>query len=193
MARAHRGEESWGQPGLSQKQLEFLNVALTSPCVALTGGPGTGKTFATHVIVRLMRAMGKTVVMCAPTGRAQHMAEMGNANRSMMNPLQSSTIHRLLEFKDFSSQVDSTTDSIDSNGAGDDVSAAGVDDSNVLSFKRLCEESANPLDCGVVVVDEASMLDAPLCAALLDAIPPKAQLIIVGDADQLLPLDQVQC
>ena len=180
-------KESWGQPGLSQKQLEFLNVALTSPCVALTGGPGTGKTFATHVIVRLMRAMGKTVVMCAPTGRAaQRMAEMGNANRSMMNPLQSSTIHRLLEFKDFSSQVDSTTDSIDSNSAGDDISAAAVDDSNVLSFKGVfARNRANPLDCDVVVVDEASMLDAPLCAALLDAIPPKAQLIIVGDADQL--------
>ena len=41
------------------------------------------------------------------------------------------------------------------------------------------------LDRVRVVVDEASMLDAPLCAALLDAIPPKAQLIIVGDADQL--------
>ncbi|CAL6286594.1 unnamed protein product [Bathycoccus prasinos] len=179
-------KESWGQPGLSQKQLDFLNVALMSPCVALTGGPGTGKTFATHVIVRLMRAMGKTVVMCAPTGRAaQRMAEISNANRSMTNPLQSSTIHRLLEFKDFSSQGDSQNDA-DSNGTGDDISSAAVDDSNALSFKGVfARNRANPLDCDVVVVDEASMLDAPLCAALLDAIPPKAQLIIVGDADQL--------
>ena len=179
-------KESWGQPGLSQKQLDFLNVASMSPCVALTGGPGTGKTFATHVIVRLMRAMGKTVVMCAPTGRAaQRMAEISNANRSMTNPLQSSTIHRLLEFKDFSSQGDSQNDA-DSNGTGDDISSAAVDDSNALSFKGVfARNRANPLDCDVVVVDEASMLDAPLCAALLDAIPPKAQLIIVGDADQL--------
>jgi exodeoxyribonuclease V alpha subunit len=177
-------KENWGPPGLSRKQFEFLNVALTSPCVALTGGPGTGKTFATHVIVRLMRAMGKTVVMCAPTGRAaQRMAEMGNANRTMSNPLQSSTIHRLLEFKDFSSQGDSDKDS---SGAGDDASNVAVDDSNALSFKGVfARNRANPLDCDVVVVDEASMLDAPLCAALLDAIPPKAQLIIVGDADQL--------
>ena len=72
----------------------------------------------------------------------------------------------MLEFKDFSSQVDSTTGSIDSNGAGDDVSAAGVDDSNVLSFCARFMNAVNPLDCDVVVVDEASMLDAPLCAAL---------------------------
>ena len=141
-----REKESWGQPGLSQKQLDFLNVALISPCVALTGGPGTGKTFATHVIVRLMRAMGKTVVMCAPTGRAaQRMAEISNANRSMTNPLQSSTIHRLLEFKDFSSQGDSQNDA-DSNGTGDDISSAAVDDSNALSFKGVfARNRANPL------------------------------------------------
>jgi len=189
-------KENWGpNDGLSAKQFEFLNVALAAPACALTGGPGTGKTFATHVIVRLMRAMGKTVVMCAPTGRAaQRMAEMGNANRSMTNPLQSSTIHRLLEFKDFSSREDSSnsSDKSSSNGNGNNNNNdenggdANVDDSNPLSFKGIfARNRANPLDCDVVVVDETSMLDAPLCAALLDAIPPKAQIIIVGDADQL--------
>ncbi|MCA9509562.1 MAG: AAA family ATPase, partial [Myxococcales bacterium] len=42
-----------------------------------------------------------------------------------------------------------------------------------------------PLECDLVVVDEASMLDVPLFAALLRALPPHAALLLVGDADQL--------
>ncbi len=43
----------------------------------------------------------------------------------------------------------------------------------------------NPLDTDAIVVDEASMIDVPLAAALLEAVPPAARLVIVGDADQL--------
>lgn len=43
----------------------------------------------------------------------------------------------------------------------------------------------NPLEADVVIVDEVSMLDATLCAALLAALPVKARLILVGDPDQL--------
>jgi exodeoxyribonuclease V alpha subunit len=42
-----------------------------------------------------------------------------------------------------------------------------------------------PLDCDLVVIDEASMLDVPLFYALLKAVPPRAALLLVGDADQL--------
>ncbi|MBR2464433.1 MAG: AAA family ATPase [Clostridia bacterium] len=43
----------------------------------------------------------------------------------------------------------------------------------------------NHLDEDVIIVDESSMLDAPLAAALLAAIKPGARLILVGDANQL--------
>jgi exodeoxyribonuclease V alpha subunit len=43
----------------------------------------------------------------------------------------------------------------------------------------------NPLDADLVVVDEASMVDAQLFSALLAAVHPQAQLILVGDIDQL--------
>ena len=43
----------------------------------------------------------------------------------------------------------------------------------------------NRLDEDVIIVDESSMLDAPLTAALLAAIKPGARLILVGDANQL--------
>src|SRR5215210_1129995 len=42
-----------------------------------------------------------------------------------------------------------------------------------------------PLDADVVVVDEASMLDVELTAALLEACPDGTHLLLVGDPAQL--------
>jgi exodeoxyribonuclease V alpha subunit len=42
-----------------------------------------------------------------------------------------------------------------------------------------------PLNCDVVVVDEASMIDLLLAEALVQAIPSHARLIVIGDVDQL--------
>jgi exodeoxyribonuclease V alpha subunit len=42
-----------------------------------------------------------------------------------------------------------------------------------------------PLATDFLVVDEASMLDARLAAALLQAVPSRAHLLLVGDTDQL--------
>ncbi|MFD6952791.1 helicase [Nocardiopsis sp. TSRI0078] len=43
----------------------------------------------------------------------------------------------------------------------------------------------NPLDCDLLVVDEASMLDVLLANKLVKAVPPGAHLLFVGDVDQL--------
>ncbi|MFZ5889882.1 MAG: ATP-dependent RecD-like DNA helicase [Myxococcota bacterium] len=42
-----------------------------------------------------------------------------------------------------------------------------------------------PLEADVVIVDEASMIDLALMRSLLLALPTKARIVIVGDADQL--------
>jgi exodeoxyribonuclease V alpha subunit len=42
-----------------------------------------------------------------------------------------------------------------------------------------------PLDCDLLVVDEVSMVDVPLMASLLKAVPGRAAVIFVGDVDQL--------
>jgi exodeoxyribonuclease V alpha subunit len=42
-----------------------------------------------------------------------------------------------------------------------------------------------PVEADVVIVDEASMLDLELAAALFDALPPTCRLVLVGDVDQL--------
>ncbi len=86
-------------------------------------------------------------------------APTGRAAKRMTETtgLESRTIHRLLEYnpRDISS------------GTG---------------FKR---NESNPLDAGIVIIDEASMIDAPLMYHLLKAIPARATLILVGDIDQL--------
>jgi exodeoxyribonuclease V alpha subunit len=44
---------------------------------------------------------------------------------------------------------------------------------------------AHPLDCDVLIVDEASMIDTLLMHHLLNALPAAAGLILVGDVNQL--------
>ena len=45
--------------------------------------------------------------------------------------------------------------------------------------------ASDPLACDALILDETSMVDIKLMAALLDALPPTARLVMVGDADQL--------
>lgn len=42
-----------------------------------------------------------------------------------------------------------------------------------------------PLECDFIIIDECSMLDISLAASLLKAIPLQAQILFIGDADQL--------
>jgi len=46
-------------------------------------------------------------------------------------------------------------------------------------------KKGRPIDADVVIVDEASMIDLPLCDALAQAVSDDARLIFVGDVDQL--------
>ncbi len=52
----------------------------------------------------------------------------------------------------------------------------------IEGYKR---NEENPLDCDVLIVDEASMIDIILMYNLLKAIPSHAVFILVGDVDQL--------
>ena len=62
---------------LSAEQRRAVELAASSRLLVLTGGPGCGKTFTTRTIVALWRAMRKSILLAAPTGRAaQRLAEM---------------------------------------------------------------------------------------------------------------------
>ncbi|MBI2428890.1 MAG: ATP-dependent RecD-like DNA helicase [Ignavibacteriales bacterium] len=55
-------------------------------------------------------------------------------------------------------------------------------DPNSCSFRR---NSDDPIEAELVIVDEVSMVDIQLFEALTDAISANAQLVLVGDVDQL--------
>ncbi len=76
---------------LSEDQKDAVRLAARTRVFILTGGPGTGKTTASNAIIRLFKAMGKEVVLAAPTGRAaQRLSEVTGE--------EAKTIHRLLEW-----------------------------------------------------------------------------------------------
>jgi len=76
---------------LSASQQEALRLALQAKVCIITGGPGVGKTTLVRSFLRILRAKGIRVHLCAPTGRA--------AKRlSESTGLAAKTIHRTLEF-----------------------------------------------------------------------------------------------
>ncbi len=137
-------------------QRAAVAMAATEPVSILTGGPGTGKSTVSEVVVAAARKLDKgRILLCAPTGKAAKRLE-----ETTRQP--AATIHTMLEAR---------------------VEADGV----TTVFKR---NAANPLPQGcVVVVDEASMVDVPTMAALLDAMPPDGRLVLVGDRNQLPSVD----
>ncbi|MBD1853402.1 ATP-dependent RecD-like DNA helicase [Cyanobacteria bacterium FACHB-502] len=75
---------------LSQQQRQAVVMAASHRVLILTGGPGTGKSFTCKTIVALWKAMGKTITLASPTGRAaQRLSEMTGQ--------EAKTLHRLLE------------------------------------------------------------------------------------------------
>jgi len=80
------------QMQLSPEQTQAVQGVAMEQFSVLTGGPGCGKTTATRVMVKLWEAMGRQVLMAAPTGRAaQRMTEVIGR--------EAKTIHRLLGWK----------------------------------------------------------------------------------------------
>ncbi len=131
---------------LTEAQRECVRRVASDKVLAITGGPGTGKTTILRAVCAIYRAKQMQVVLAAPTGRA--------ANRmSDVTGLPAKTLHRLLEFNPRQG-----------------------------GFMRGLE---HPLVGDLFIIDEVSMVDLPLAAALLEALPPHAALVFVGDADQL--------
>lgn len=81
---------------LDEKQKEAVYNAILNGISILTGGPGTGKTLTTNVIVQCIKAIkpDAKIVLLAPTGKASdRMMELTN--------MKASTIHRELRILPF--------------------------------------------------------------------------------------------
>ncbi len=77
---------------LSASQRAAVAQTVNAKVTIITGGPGVGKTTVVNSILRILRAKGVRVLLCAPTGRAaQRLAESTG--------LEAQTIHRLLAWQ----------------------------------------------------------------------------------------------
>ena len=82
--------ESWMGIEFSKEQRDAVSGAVTNGVAVITGGPGTGKTTILRAVTILLREMGYTVALAAPTGRAAKRIKESTGYRGY-------TIHRLLE------------------------------------------------------------------------------------------------
>jgi exodeoxyribonuclease V alpha subunit len=148
----------------------------------LTGGPGTGKSRTVAAVVALAAQRGLRVALAAPTGRAaKRLEELAGAPAT--------TLHRLLgaQGQGMARPGADGPDNLFSSGeapagAGSPFGETNTGRDGTWVFARGEEW---PLDAELVVVDESSMLDVELAAALIEACADGTRLLLVGDPAQL--------
>lgn len=131
----------------------------------ISGGPGTGKTTTVIRMLLIYQQLypHNKIALAAPTGKA--------ANR---------LIHSLNEYKVLQNSSDNNQEELF-------VSTQTLH--RLLGFNpqtnKLKYNQDNHLPHDLLIIDEASMLDISLTHALLKAIKPSAQLVLIGDKNQL--------
>ena len=154
-------------------QARAAALALRHALLLVTGGPGTGKTTTTARLLVLLVAQAQQagiapprIALAAPTGRAAE--RMAESVRHAVQALAASGIPADL------------LASLPTAGTTLHRLLGTVPDS-----PRFRHHADNPLPFDVVVVDEASMIDLPLMAKLVDAVADGTRLVLLGDPDQL--------
>lgn len=151
----------------------------------ITGGPGTGKT---HTAARLIALFQKLrppgaplwrIGLAAPTGKAA--ARLRQALESAWEGLAQQEPHEASSFWAPTWEALSSPRTVHAwlsdwrqRRRQASASAGGL---------NVQEEARLPLD--LLLVDEASMLDLQLLDDLLQALPARARLVLIGDRDQL--------
>lgn len=145
-------------------------VASWQRFAVISGGPGTGKTTTVVRLLSLLQGLalgtqGKPlrIALAAPTGKAaaRLTESIGGAVASLPHS------------EHIPTQVTTLHRLI---GARPDT-------------REFIRHRGNPLHVDILVIDEASMVDLEMMAAVVDALPPQARLIMLGDKDQLASVE----
>ena len=146
-------------------------VALTRRISVISGGPGTGKTTTVAkllaALVQLTDTTPLRIQLAAPTGKAA----------ARLTESLGSALRRL--------PLDDAQKAALPNDACTLHRLLGAQPNS----QRLRYHAGNLLHLDVLVVDEASMVDLPMMAKLIHALPPQARVIFLGDRDQLASVE----
>jgi exodeoxyribonuclease V alpha subunit len=151
------------QQDVDEDQIIAVSAAAGKAFSVISGGPGSGKTSTVIRILAVLLTQNPDcrIALAAPTGKAA--ARMMDSIRQRIDQL------------DIDANIKSTIP----------VEARTIH--RLLGYRhqsfRYHQQHRLPVDC--VVVDEASMIDLKLMYQLLSALPDDAQLILLGDRDQL--------
>ncbi len=159
-------------------------VAATQSLAIITGGPGTGKTTTVQKLLAAIKHSApqpRAVALAAPTGKAA-----ARLTASM----------QIASMQTASMQI---ADGASSHPEGDVHDALSALPTEATTLHRLLGarpfesgyryDRNNPLPIDILVIDEVSMVDLALFAHTLDALPAHAQLILLGDPNQLPSVD----
>ncbi len=155
-------------------------LAARSAFAIVTGGPGTGKT---TTVVRLLAVL-QALALAAPDGRALRIrlaAPTGKA-AARLNESIAGAVARL-----------PLADLPDAEAVRAAIPVQVTTLHRLLGSRpdtrHFRHHAGNPLPLDVLVVDEASMVDLEMMAALLAALPATARLVLLGDKDQLASVE----
>ncbi len=154
-----------GRAGLDASQQQAVAAALHHRVLLLSGGPGTGKTSTVVqlLVAVLTRHPGLRLQLAAPTGKAA--ARLREAIERGCSALAPELAEPML-----AAPCSTLHRLLESSG------------------ERFGRNARHPLALDLLVVDELSMVDLPLMAALLAALPAHSRLVLVGDPAQLPPV-----
>ena len=168
-------------------QIHACALAARSQFAIITGGPGTGKT---TTVVKLLAALQSIagcehrdidgssksprklkIALAAPTGKAA--ARLNQSIRASVLKLPFADLPGKVNEHDIPQNVTTLHRLLGSRGAS----------------REFIHNQQNPLPIDVLVIDEASMVDVSLMAAVINALSPDARLVLLGDKDQLASVD----
>lgn len=154
-----------GKENVDWQRVAVINAFLKDFMV-LTGGPGTGKTTTVSKLLALLFSQ-------EPHLKVSLVAQTGKASTRLKESLDNSRKSLKL-----TPHVAAAFDKIEPSTIHRLLGYV----KNSIDFKR---DASNPLEADVVILDESSMVDLPMMAKLLSAIPLGTRVYFLGDLNQL--------